>query len=512
MLVFIEIFGTESIMNALERNIEKSLKARHPLLFLHTHEENRVMESLRRLADGNRVICWTCTEGLEGFENGATVDPVEALREVIRNPGPGFYIFKDLTEFLDNPAVVRMLRDAYQKFRGFGKTHLFIVSPVSNIPEALEKSLFKIEIPPPTTEDLLTLVTSVLPQYTQQSVPDGMLRDIALSLKGITLDEAEHVIHGVLSGSKLSRTALLSEIRKTKKTIAAHAGFLEYVPSPRSLEHVGGLSNLKAWISERARVFNQNSVDKGLPVPGGVLIMGVSGCGKSLCAKVVANIWNVPLFRLDMNLIFSDLHGNPEAAFHKSLRAVESLAPAVLWVDEIENGLGFTEKTSSIQSHIFSAFLTWMQEKPPLVFVAATANHIEILPAELIRKGRFDQVFFVDLPDDDERAELFRIHILLNDANPDTFNMKSLILETHGWNGAEIEQVVNAARIHAHQENRAFNTDDIVEHTRMIVPLSRTMHEQIKTIKDWAWDRATPASEGKGTDYSILDSVSNTRN
>ena len=497
-------------MNILEKQLNKALQARHPVLFLHSHEEDRVMHSLGNIADArNGIFCWTSTRGLDGSDDSETTSPVRAIEEIVRNPRPGFFVFKDLTPFMSDPVLVRALRDAYHVLRTIRGAHLFILSPEDVIPETLSKNVYTMDIPPPTTEDLIELAALVIPEYTQNKISDYLLRDIALSLKGITLYEAEHVLHGVLSGSKLTKANLLDEIRQTKKTIAASAGYLEYVSNDKVLDQVGGLSNLKSWITERASIFNQGAIEDGLPIPRGVLIMGVSGCGKSLCAKVVACMWNVPLFRLDMNLIFSDIYGNPEAAFHKSLRAIESLAPAVLWIDEIENGLGFTENSSNLQSHIFSAFLTWMQEKPPLVFVAATANHIEILPAELIRKGRFDQVFFVDLPDDKEREELFQIHLRLNEANPDEFNMKSLILETNGWNGAEIEQVVIAARIHAHQEKRAFGTGDIVDHTRLIVPLSRTMKEQIKVLRDWAWDRATPASQGKGTDYSILDSPAN---
>jgi SpoVK/Ycf46/Vps4 family AAA+-type ATPase len=229
--------------------------------------------------------------------------------------------------------------------------------------------------------------------------------------------------------------------------------------------------------------------------------MGVSGCGKSLVAKVLAREWRVPLFRLDMNRVFSGAYGNPEATFHRALRTVESLAPVVLWIDEIENGLGFTGPGTT---HLFSAFLTWMQEKPPLVFVAATANRIEDLPAEMIRKGRFDQVFFVDLPDAGERRELLEIHLARQATDPAAFDLVALVRDTDGWNAAEIEQAVIAARTQGLHEARPFNSADLRAVARRVVPLSRTMSEQIKTLRDWAWDRATPASRGKGTDAVTL--------
>ena len=360
-------------MNLLDQQIQKSLKARHPILFLHSPEEDRILRSLNRLAGSDaRIRTWSCTRGLDESEDTGTTDPSAALAALIGDPQPGFYVFKDLTPFMDDPRLIRGLRDAYYTLRSVKGAHLFILSPVFCVPEALTKNIYVIDIPPPSTEDLEELAKSIIPEYTNSEIPTGLLRDIALSLKGITVYEAEHVMHGVLSGSNLTRSTLLDEIRDTKKTIAAGAGYLEYVPSDKKLDHVGGLTYLKSWIAERSSVFNQQSVDSGLPIPRGILIMGVSGCGKSLCAKVVANMWNVPLFRLDMNVIFSNIYGNPEAAFHRALRSIESLAPAVLWIDEIENGLGFTERTNSIQSHIFSAFLTWMQEKPPLIFVAAT--------------------------------------------------------------------------------------------------------------------------------------------
>ena len=478
--------------------LQQALQARHPLIFLHTPEETRVMQALEQIAAERRerpFVVWTCTCGLDDDQIAAdTRSPVLALEAILRDARPGFYVFKDLTAFMSDASVMRLLRDAYYRFRELPGAHLFIVSPELTLPASLYKNLFVLDIDPPPVDELLPLVEEIVAQYTTQEVPAGLLKSVALSLRGITLDEARHVLHSVMSGPRFSRERLLDEIRSTKKMLAAGAGFLEYVPPQRSLDEIGGLSRFKDWMEDRAAVFSQQAVDAGVPVPRGILIMGVSGCGKSLCAKAIAKVWNVPLFRLDMNLVFSQLYGNAEASFHQALRVIESMAPAVLWVDEIENGLGFSDQASPVHSHIFSAFLTWMQEKPPLVFVAATANRIESLPAEMIRKGRFDQVFFVDLPDEPERAELFEICLRRYGAEPQQFDMKSLLLETRGWNGAEIEQVVQAARIRGLRHKRPFSTADVVEQARHIVPLSRTMNEQIQALRDWAWGRATPAS------------------
>ncbi len=498
-------------MSTLRERLAQAIATRRPLLFLHSPEERRVIDAVREIAGELPVIEWSCTRGFDQAVNGGERDyrePVAAIEAATGKREPAYYVFKDLSVFMDDTAVVRALRDAYDALRDRSDTRLIILSPVGIIPEILRRDILLVELPLPGIEEVTAEVAATLKQYTSQEVPDEVLHATALSLGGLTTDDVRFVLHSALSGSgKLNRKELLKAIQHAKQALAGRAGFLQHVPVERRIADIGGLSNFKAWLDDRAGVFNRESVEAGVPVPRGILITGVSGCGKSLCCKVLAATWGVPLYRLDMNLIFSGLHGNPEAAFHNALQTIESIAPAVLWIDEIENGLGFEKSPDPVQSHVFSAFLTWMQEKPPLVFVAATANRIEYLPAEMIRKGRFDQVFFVDLPDEGERRELIAIHLRHNGAKPEDFNLDTLAGETLGWNGAEIEQAVNAARIHAHRHKRPLTTGDVVNHARQIVPLSRTMDEQIKKMRDWAWNRARPASGGKGTDYSILDEI-----
>lgn len=497
-------------MSAMQQRLRQAMATRRPLLFLRSPEEQRVIEALADAAGDLPVVSWSCTRGFEPAlgDGGDHRDPAAAIAALIAAGAPGCYVFKDLTAFMERADVIRALRDAYAACRERTDLRLVILSPVGAVPDALYRDILAVDLPLPDIEQLTREAAATLKQYTSREVPEDMLRSIALSLGGLTADDARFVIHSALSGSgRLTRGELLAAVHDAKQALAGRAGFLQHVPVEQGIEHVGGLSNFKSWLDDRAGVFNQESVEAGLPVPRGVLITGVSGCGKSLCCKVLAAGWDVPLYRLDMNLVFSDLHGSPEAAFHSALRTVETIAPAVLWIDEIENGLGFEESPDPEQSHVFSAFLTWMQEKPPLVFVAATANRIEYLPAEMIRKGRFDQVFFVDLPDEAERRELITIHLRLNGADPEAFNLDTLAGETQGWNGAEIEQAVNSARIHAHRHQRTLATEDVVQHARQIVPLSRTMSEQIKKMRDWAWNRARPASGGAGTDYSILDEI-----
>lgn len=492
--------------------MKKAIAGHYPIIYLNTTEEERIVTVLHRLAKeqaaNTQVFCWSCSTGLEAEEMpGDSCDPATALHIIIEAAKPGFYIMKDLSMFMGRPVVNRLLRDAYLKFSACNDVVIFIVSPKAMIPELLSSDIYLIDVGLPDTSELFVQLNKVQAGYPDRKLSDKALKDIAFSLNGLTLKDATHIMHQICSSDKLTVATVNEYIHACKQRIAfgGAAACLDYIPETIAMGQVGGLSHLKEWIKARKKLFSRKSRNADMPIPRGILIMGISGCGKSMCAKVVANTWKVPLFRLDMNLVFSQLYGNPEATFHKAVHAVEAAAPAVLWIDEIENGMGLLDGGNTNQSHIFSAFLTWMQEKPPLVFVAATANQIGSLPAELIRKGRFDQVFFCDLPTTEERAEILKIHIKANKQNPKDFDIKRLTYITKEWNAAELEQAVQGGRICAGNEDRAFTTADIANYVDTIVPLSQTMSEQIKKIRDWAWDRATPASKGKGRELSFSE-------
>ncbi|MCG6861853.1 MAG: AAA family ATPase [Chromatiaceae bacterium] len=488
--------------------IRKAIDSRYPVIYIQSAEEERVVGRLRDLAREHYahvpVRTWTCTRGFDHdfAEDRDCRDPLVAIQTILEGPPQGFYVLKDLAPFLKRPEVARGLRDAYFALSDTPGWVILVLSPELAIPPTLERSVRLIQMASPEVVELERVARSVMSEYTDKELPANWFSELALSLTGLTLDEARHVLHGVLSTGRLTRDLMLDGVKREKMGVASGSAFLQYVPRLVELEGVGGLPRIKNWIVKRAQVFSRKTLEVGLPVPKGILIMGISGCGKSLCSKLVAHTWRVPLFRLDMNLVYSSLYGTPEATFDRALRLIESLAPAVLWIDEIENGLGIGGERRESSDHILSAFLTWMQEKPPLIFVAATANRIEALPAELIRKGRFDQVFFCDLPDEQDREEIFRIHVRRNQGDPADFDLAHLVMETKDWNAAEIEQAVIAGRIDAAQDRRAFATDDVLRHCRIMVPLSRTMSEQIKFIRDWAWDRATPAGKGRELELS----------
>ena len=273
------------------------------------------------------------------------------------------------------------------------------------------------------------------------------------------------------------------------------SGVIEYVAHSTSIEEIGGLESLKKWLLERRKLFQQRDTLSADIVPKGVLVMGIPGCGKSLSVKAIASCFELPLYRIDMIEIFSGRHGKPEGAFVEACRMLESMAPAVVWFDEIEMGITSADSGGQ-QGRIFAFFLTWMQEKEAGLFVAATANRIDLLPAEMIRKGRFDEVFFVDLPHDEERIAIFKIHLARRGVDPSQFNFQQIMQFTSGWTGAEIEQCVISALTRARLEDRKVTENDLVNASVGGIPLSRTMKEQINHIRQWAFQRAVRASPG----------------
>ena len=484
----------------LAEKIQEVISGRYPVTCLRTTEEARVVSALRQvsagLGDKFSVRTWSCLDGLEGEDGDATCDAATALAAIRSSVKPGFIVMKDLLRFVDTPQVARALRDTYDVLAGDGSCFLVTVSVDVVVPDELTKCIHVSDIPLPQVEELLGHARAVAAGYEGKDLPEDVLEDIALALRGLTLNEAGHVIHSALAEDDVSGATILQRIFAAKQESMRETGVLEFIADNIPLEQVGGLEVLKEWANKRKELFTRKALAEGLPVPKGVLIMGISGCGKSLCAKAIPQLWKVPLFRLDMSQVFSGLYGTPEAAFNRALRRIEAIAPVVLWIDEIENALGMTTDThTSAQMLTFSAFLTWMQERPPLVFVAATANRIQSLPAEMIRKGRFDEVFFCDLPTEDERRQVIEIHLRKNGIALSEVEPERLLYLTRGWTGAEIEQAIVSARVEAHSERRQTTLDDIRIQMRGMVPLATTMSEQIKGIRSWSHYRAKRASK-----------------
>ncbi len=483
--------------------IRRALLGGYPLVYVVSWEEARVERAVTALAQRfwDRPVpygAWSAVDGLvlAGEPIGGTADPVKALDAVLGIEGPAFVLMKDLPALLPGRLdLVRRLRDCYRQLKGTGR-FVVLVSPRLVLPEDLKKEVFVTEFDLPDEAEVQYAVRQLAARFLGDGgLPEAEASRVIGALRGMTLDEVEHVFSKVFSRSPRFTESSVSELLAEKEQLSRKEGVLEFVPPRTSIDDIGGLENLKDWLVKRRGLFTRQAADAGLPVPKGLLMMGMSGCGKSLTAKAISALWNLPLFRLDMNLVFGT--ENPEASFHRALKTSEALAPCVLWIDEIEMAITGGREAGGgdpALGRIFSTFLTWMQEKEQLVFVAATANRIHLLPAEFIRKGRFDQVFFLDLPNEAERKQIFTVHLKKRGVNLDGFDVVFLAKATKAFNGAEIEAVVQAAAVEAFDLGRPMTEDDVSRTITATVPLSRTMDDQIKAIKSWAHNRALSAS------------------
>lgn len=481
--------------------IRRALVGGHPLVYVQSWEEPRVERLVQHFAKtffGSAVPfgVWSVVDGLlvDGMPIPETRDPLKALDAIFQAQSKGFYLLKDFPSSLETrPEIVRRLRDLYRGLKDRGR-HVILVSPRLNLPEDLKKEIYVVEYELPDEAEISRLIdATVRRRLGAESMDDTAVKRMALAMRGLTADEIGHLLGKVFAQRKSFDDGAFMEVLAEKEQMSKKEGVLEFVPPRFSLDDVGGYETLKTWLKKRQSLFSKDALDAGIPIPKGLLLMGISGCGKSLCVKTISTLWNLPLFRLDMNAVFGT--DNPETTFLKALRSVEAVSPAVLWIDEIEMGVGgYREGGDAAMSRIFSGFLTWMQEKSALVFVAATANRIQLLPAEIIRKGRFDQVFFVDLPTEEERKQIFAIHLKKNRCDPARFDLVFLAKATKNWNGAEIEQAVVSAVVEAYSESRAIVEEDLHKTISATVPLAVTMEEQIKAIKSWAHDRALNAS------------------
>lgn len=472
-----------------------------PLLLIHGPSEERCETLLQRTTQAVRGLpelrTWTCSGGFAGIEGSA--EPLAGLRWAIAQEGSGLFLFKDMEHFWDDPHLQRLLKDFARRRRGTGKSLVFFTA-APGLPPGLEREVTVLEQPLPDRAELQGWLESnrerdpLLSQLLAAADDPAPLLLAAQGLELRDLDQALRLVR-VSKGAELSD--LVAALHRAKEQVLARTGIMEAVENDIAPDQVGGMGALKGWLEKRERAFGLAGLSGGSHLPKGVLLMGISGCGKSLFVKAIAARWHLPLFRLDMATVYAGSHGSPETSLRRACRIAESLAPCVLWIDEIEAGIssqGFKAEGGAA-SRVLGYFLTWMQEKRAPVFVAATANAIEMLPAELLRKGRFDEIFYLALPGLAEREEIFTIHLRRRGLEPTQFQPAMLAHGSKGFSGAEIEQAVASACFEALARQRPASQQDIMEAIGRTVPLSVTMAEQIKKIEAWAFKRAVPASK-----------------
>jgi AAA+ superfamily predicted ATPase len=486
---------TESPESRAAKTIREVFESGRPLTYIRSAEEQRVGRVLdevaRRLRPSAPVWTWSLTEGLR--RSGAAAEAGSeyartALDFIVTHPSPAIFHLKDFHEPLrDSSEIRRRLRDVYDNCLDRGK-FVVITSAVRFVPEEVERSMLFLDLRPP---DLIELAEYLREESGQTN--EEILGQVARVLQGLTLDEARYALRRALAVAPVLGPKSMPALLEEKRLLVNRSGVIEYISSATDLGDIGGLEGLKKWLLERQKLFQMRDSLSAEIVPKGLLMMGIPGCGKSLSVKAIASHFQLPLYRIDMIEIFSGRHGKPEGVFVEACRMMEDMAPAVLWFDEIEMGITSTESGGE-QGRIFAFFLTWMQEKARGLFVAATANRIDLLPAEMIRKGRFDEVFFVDLPLEEEQVEIFKIHLTRRGVNITGFDLQQLTQFTVGWTGAEIEQCVISALTKARLDDREVTEHDLISVAVKLVPLSRTMKEQIAHIRGWAFERALRAS------------------
>ena len=483
------------------------VQAQYPLIYLVTSEEERAEQTISTIAQLKplrKVFIWTVTHGIveygqpRNITQHNTVSPEAAIEWVIRQREPGIFVFKDLHPFIDSPAVARWLRDAIASFKETCKT-IVLMSPVQNIPIELEKEVAVLDYPLPDMSELNVVLTQQLEQSRNRRPTTETREKLLKAALGLTRDEAEKVYRKAqVTAGRLTETEV-NIVLSEKQQLIRRNGILEYIEEDETLDSVGGLEELKRWLRQRSNAFTERAREYGLPQPKGMLILGVPGCGKSLIAKTTSRLWGLPLLRLDMGRVYDgSMVGRSEANLRNALKTAESISPVVLFIDEIDKAFagtaGSADSDGGTSSRIFGSFLTWMQEKTSPVFVMATANRVERLPSEFLRKGRFDEIFFVDLPTPDERKDIFRIHLSKRNRDLNRFDLDQLIKVCEGFSGAEIEQALVAAMYDAFAQDREFTQLDIIAAMRATLPLSKTMSEQVTALRDWASQRARPAA------------------
>lgn len=502
-------------MEAIYGKIKDMLNAYYPVLYLTSFEYERtkqkiygIINSLRLEKKEVRLFKWNCVEGLnlitvEGQHQylGEEYDDAEMVLKFIYNDkeiSKDIFVLEDFSNYIEEEKVKFYVRSIAERAK-HTNTHAILLSAVYKLPIELEKYVTVLNIPLPDRLDMERTLVQVERQCKINLSVEMRNRMVDAAL-GMTSMEADLAFCLAAVKDDLGENAPYT-VSSEKEQIIRKSGILDYFPKNENLKDVGGMEVLKDWLFKRQKAYEKKARDFGLQEPKGLLLLGVPGCGKSLTAKTIASYWNMPLLRLDIGKVFQGLVGSSEDNIRKAIATAEAVAPCVLWIDEIEKGLSGVQSSGAtdggVTSRIFSTILTWMQEKTSPVFVVATANNINLLPPELLRKGRFDEIFFVDLPNEEERKKIFEIHLAKKNQNSQSFPMEMLSRKTEGFNGAEIEECIKEAMFVAYVDNPeapVLKASHLVDAISKTVPLSTTMKEQISALRQWASTRAKNAS------------------
>jgi ATP-dependent 26S proteasome regulatory subunit len=491
------------------QELQLAIRSGHPIIAIENPDEPRVVELVRQTAEqlSRPLFEWSISSGLAEHGNAEVKRAVEpnkvsaALQHILDATTPAIYLFKDLGPNLKEPLVQRLLRDVSHAF-GRSRSNLILVEP-GPLPSSVRSFVYLFELRPPTLAELDEIVRATIKHIRNESlieveatITKRQLEQLVQSLRGLTCNEAARIAASIVYDDYLVNADDLPRVVEAKRRILASTGCLESIATDASVDDIGGLENLKAWLRHRRGGFSDRARQFGIDEPRGVLMLGVQGCGKSLCAKVAAADWNMPLLRLDPGVLYQKFIGESESQLRQALRQAEAMAPVVLWIDEIEKAFASASSASAdggLSQRMFGTLLTWMQDHREPIFVIATANDISAVPPELMRKGRFDEVFFVDLPDAASREKIFGIHLRRRKRDPSQFNLPLLASRAEGFSGAEIEQAVISALYLAFAANTVLQDEHLLAEIEATRPLSVLLAERIEALREWARDRCVPA-------------------
>ncbi|MBD2603407.1 AAA family ATPase [Scytonema hofmannii FACHB-248] len=472
------------------------LRARYPLIYIPTYEEERVEAAIREEAanQGNRpVYTWDFVDGYQGNPNDAGFgrrNPLQALEfiEKLSASAPAVLILRDYHRFLEDVAIARKLRNLARLLKSQPK-NIVLLSPKIAIPDDLTEVLTVLEFPLPAAPEIKGEIERLLIATGGNSLSAKVLDDLVRSCQGLSMERIRRVLARAIATHGELQPEDVDLVLEEKRQTIRQTQILDFYPATEQISDIGGLDNLKDWLLRRGGSFTEKARQYGLPHPRGLMLVGIQGTGKSLTAKAIAHHWHLPLLRLDVGRLFGGLVGESESRTRQMIQVAEALAPCILWIDEIDkafSGLG-SRGDAGTTSRVFGTFITWLAEKTSPVFVVSTANDIQALPPEMLRKGRFDEIFFVGLPSQEERKAIFNVHLSrLRPHNLKSYEIDRLAYETPDFSGAEIEQTLIEAMHIGFSQNRDFATDDILEAASQIIPLARTAVEQIQKLQEWA--------------------------
>jgi len=472
------------------------LKARYPIIYISTSEEERI-EYLLKYSSKKYIsrVCyvWNFVEGYQGNPNNkglATKNPLEALEfiEKLTPETKALFILKDFDNFLKDFSVIRKLKNLGRSLKTQSK-NIIIVSTEVNIPDSLRELITVVNFPLPTLQEICEELKRLTESLDQKISNDDLLR-LGAACQGLSLERIRRVLSKIIAQyGEIDGVNSFSFILTEKKQIIDQSQLLEFCIANKKMLDLGGLENLKNWVKIRSDAFSQKAIEYGLPYPKGVLLVGVQGTGKSLASQIIACEWNLPLLRLDFGRLFGSLVGQSESRIRRVIELVETLAPCILWIDEIDKVFANSQSggDNGTTNRVLATFITWLSEKSSPVFVVATANNIEWIPPEVIRKGRFDETFFLSLPNVKERESIFNVHLKkVRPANLDNYQLELLSTVTKNFSGAEIEQVIIDAMRVGFNEKREFNMEDLLNVIQKSVPLAKTKNKELQKLKEWA--------------------------